>query len=156
MMKPLHDYFYRFPHEHLRVLGRCRVRIYKRSNGAHTVLLTELNTNSGESITNSCASIVTALVVTKGLNPKTTRWIQHEPPQDDLPQVFDELQFTWDDKNTASNPKWVRLDDEQAEALTGDTLSSLNRRLGDLGFQVEEETEHEGTETKGAARTTLS
>ena len=150
-MKPLHDYFYRFPHEHLGVPGRCRVRIYKRKNGTHTVLLTELNSNSGESITSACERIATDLAAAKRLNPKTTRWIQHEPPQDDLPQVFDELQFTWDSNNTANDPQWQSLDDEQAEALTGDSLSALNRRLGDFEFQIEEGTEHERTEAKGAA-----
>jgi hypothetical protein len=148
MMKALHDYFYRFPQEHLRMTGRCRVRIYKRNNGAHTVLLTELNTNTGESISSACERIVTDLAAVKGLNPKTTRWIQHDPPHDDLPQLFDELQFTWDSNNYASDPQWQQLGDEQAEALTGDSLGSMNRRLGDLEFQVEEETDLEDTKTE--------
>ena len=45
-MKPLHDYFYRFPQDRFHIGGRCRVRIYKRGNGPHTVLLTELNSNT--------------------------------------------------------------------------------------------------------------
>ncbi len=151
MMKPLYDYFYRFPYEYLRVPGRCRVRVYKRNNSAHTVVLTELNTNSGESVASACERIVTDLAAAKGLDPKTTRWIYHDPPHDDLPQVFDELQFTWDSSNTASDPQWRHLDDEQAEALTGDSRSALNRRLGDSGFQVEERTDHERTEAQGAA-----
>ena len=150
-MKPLHDYFYRFPHEHLRMPGRCRVRIYKRSNGAHTVLLTELNTNSGESITSACERIATDLAATRRLDPKMTRWIQHDPLHDDLSQGFDELQFTWDSTNTASDPQWQRLGDEQAEALTGESLSALNRRFGDTEFQIEEGTERERTEAKGTA-----
>jgi hypothetical protein len=150
-MKPLHDYFYRFPHEHLRMPGRCRVRIYKRQNGAHTVLLTELNTNSRESIASACERIATDLAAVRGLNPKTTRWIQHDPPHDDRLQVFDELQFTWDSHHTASDPQWRHLGDKQAEALTGDSLSALNRRLGDLEFRIEGRTEHERTEAKGAA-----
>ena len=115
------------------------------------MLLTELNSNSGESITSACERIATGLAATKGLNPKTTRWIQHEPQHDDLPPVFDELQFTWSNNNTASDPQWQHLDDEQVEALTGDKLSALSRRLGDLEFQIEEGTEHEGTEAKGVA-----
>lgn len=150
-MKQLHDYFYRFPNGHLGVPGRCRVRIYKRKNGTHTVLLTELNSNSGESITSACERIATDLAAAKRLNPKTTRWIQHEPPQDDLPQLFDELQFNWDAVNTAHDPQWQSLGDEQAEALTGDSLSALNRRLGDFEFQIEGGTDHERTEAKGAA-----
>jgi hypothetical protein len=150
-MKPLHDYFYRFPHEHLRMTGRCRVRIYKRDHGTHTVLLTELNTNSGESITSTCESIATDLAASKGLNPKKTRWIQHDPPHDDLPQVFDELHFTWDSHNKASDPQWQRLNDEQAEALTGDSLSAMNRLLGDIESRIEEGNKDEGAKTKGAA-----
>lgn len=135
-MQPLHDYFYRFPNEHPWMRGRCRVRIYKRTNGAHTVVLTELNSNSGESIASACERIATDLAATKGLNPKTTRWIQQESERDDLPQVFDELHFSWDRNHTASNPQWQRLGDEQVEALTGAALSALNRRLGDLEFQT--------------------
>jgi hypothetical protein len=145
-MNPLHDYFYRFPQDHLHVSGRCRVRIYKRGNGTHTVLLTELNSNSGESITSACERIATDLAATKELNPKTTRWIQHDPLRDGLPQAFDELQFAWSSNNTARDPQWQRLGDEQAEALTGDSLGALSRRLGELESQIEEETEYEGTE----------
>ncbi len=148
-MKPLIDYFYRFPHEPLQVPGRCRVRIYKRNNGAHTVLLTELDTNPGESITSACARIATNLTSVRGLNPETTRWIQHTVQDnvsddrraeeyDALSQVFEEVQFNWDGNYTAYDPQWQRLGDEQAEALTGNRLSALNRRLGDMVMPTEE------------------
>lgn len=126
-MTPLHDYLYRFANEQLRMRGRCRVRIYQRKDGHHTVLLTELHSNSGESIASACDRIATNIAETKGLRPKTTRWIQDDPPQDDLPQVFEELTFTWDSNNIASDPQWRRLSDEQAEALTGDILATMNR-----------------------------
>jgi len=137
-MKPLQDYFYRFPNEQLGIRGRCRVRIYERKNSAHTVLLTELNSNLGGSINSACDRIATHIAATKGLSPKTTRWIQHDPPHDDLPQVFDELLFTWDANNRASDPQWRRLEDEQAEALTGEILGDLIRPLGDLALHDEE------------------
>jgi hypothetical protein len=155
-LKPLHDYFYRFPPEASRMPGRCRVRIYKRKNGTHTVLLTELNTSAGESIASACERIVTDLAASKGLNPKTTRWIQHDPPDDELPHAFEEMQFTWDN-NTARDPKWQPVDDEQAEALTEESLSALNRRLGDVEPKIavdpklEDETAHAHNETQGAA-----
>ena len=50
----------------------------------------------------------------------------------DLPPVFDELRFTWDENNTASDPEWQSLNIEQAEAMTGDSLSAMSRRMGDL------------------------
>lgn len=149
-MKPLYDYFYRFPPEPLRMPGRCRVRIYKRKNGTHTVLLTEINTSSSESIYSACERIATDLAASKGLNPKTTRWIQHEPPGSDLPHLFEEVQFTWD-SNTARDPQWQPVTDDQAEALTEESLSVLNRRLGDVEPKREDKTEHADTETQGAA-----
>ena len=131
-MKPSDDYFYRFPHENRQISGRCRVRIYQRSRGAHTVLLTELDNNSGESIASASERIVTNLVAARRLNPKTTHWIHHELADGDLPQAFDELRFSWDEDNTASDPQWHSLNVEQAEALTGDSLSAMSRRMGDL------------------------
>lgn len=128
--RPLHDFFYRFPHDHLQMSGRCRVRIYQRNRGAHTVLLTELSINTGESISSACDRIATDLAAKKKLNPKTTRWIQHDPTLDDQSEVFDEVQFTWNDA-TASTPQWQHLDNEQVELLTGESLRSLSRRLGD-------------------------
>ncbi len=153
-MKPLHDYFYRFPSEPHQVPGRCRVRIYRRKNGAHTVLLTELDTNTGESIAGACERIATNLAAVRELNPRTTRWIQHDPPHDDLPQVFEELQFTWDSDNTAHDPQWQPIDDEQAETLTGASLDDLERRLGDIGPRIKEENNNvpnESYEAQGTA-----
>ena len=153
-MKPLHDYFYRFPSEPHQVPGRCRVRIYRRKNGTHTVLLTELDTNTGESIAGACERIATNLAAVRELNPRTTRWIQHDPPHDDLPQVFEELQFTWDSDNTAHDPQWQPIDDEQAETLTGASLDDLERRLGDIGPRIKEENNNvpnESYEAQGTA-----
>jgi hypothetical protein len=130
-MKPLHDFFYRFPRDSVQMSGRCRVRIFLRNRGAHTVLLTELNTNAGESISSACDRIATDLVAKKGLNPKTTRWIQHEPALDGQPDIFDEVHFTWGSDMTAGAPQWLRLNDEQVEMLTGQSRSILALRLGD-------------------------
>ena len=153
-MKPIHDYFYRFPSEPHQVPGRCRVRIYRRKNGTHTVLLTELDTNTGESIAGACERIATNLAAVRELNPRTTRWIQHDPPHDDLPQVFEELQFTWDSDNMAHDPQWQPIDDEQAETLTGASLDDLERRLGDIGPRIKEENNNvpnESYEAQGTA-----
>jgi hypothetical protein len=117
-------------------------------------LLTELDTNSGESIASACERIATNLTAVRGLNPKTTRWIQHDLAQVDLPQVFEELQFTWDSDQTASDPQWQRIDAEQVEGLTGASLDDLERRLGDIGPRIKEENDNvpnESHEAQGTA-----
>lgn len=150
-MKPLYDYFYRFPSVPYQAQARCRVRIYRRKTGIRAVLLTELDANPGESIASACDRIATGLVATRGLNPKSTRWIIHEPARDDQPQVFHEMRFSWDDRGTASDPQWHNLTGEEVETLTGDSLDSFNRRLGEVGVQAEERNEREPTETQGTA-----
>jgi len=153
-MKPIHDYYYRFQDKQLRRPGRCRVRIYKRKNGTHVVLLTELATNTGESITGSCEHIATDLVATKNLNPKTTRWIQHESPdvdpdydptndglpQDKPPQVFEELRFEWGSGARASKPQWRAMDEEEAIAMMDASIAALDLRMGEAGDLMEEKT----------------
>ncbi len=124
------DYFYHFPNLNLGARGRCRVRIYKRDNGTHTVLLSELASNTGEPITSACASIATDLVNGKRLNPKTTRWIQHDLPHEGEPQRFDEIKFEWQNDEIATNPVWSQMDAELTETLTGSSPDELTKRLG--------------------------
>ncbi len=138
-MQPLQDYMYRFPHESTRIFGRCRVRIYTRKKSAHTVLLTEVS-NSGETITTACTRIASDLTARWKLNPKTTQWIQHTPPQADLPIEFMRIKFTWDQNKHADDPQWERLTVEQVEELTGESLAALNRRLGDVSVRKGDET----------------
>lgn len=146
-MKPIYDYYYRFQDKQLRRPGRCRVRIYKRKNGAHTVLLTELATNTGESITGSCEQIATNLAATKNLNPKTTRWIQHESPHIDpdydptgetVPQVFEELRFVWVSGARATAPQWQEISEEDAVSMIDASLASLACGVGEIGDPMAE------------------
>ncbi len=130
-MKPYQDYMYHFPQDSMRISGRCRVRLYKLKNGVQTVLLTEVKHNSGESITTACDRIATDLTARWKINPRTTRWIQHNSPETDESTEFVRLKFTWNSEKTAEHPQWERLTVEQAELLTGEPLSALNRRLGD-------------------------
>jgi hypothetical protein len=134
----LHDYYYRIQDQRLHMPGRCRVRVFERKNGTHTVVLTELETNTGESVSSSCERIASDLVVVKSLNPNTTRWIQHQSPQNDLPQVFDEIQFTWSGNNKAGAPEWQRLSHEQAETVTGASLRELGQPYGESDAQTRE------------------
>lgn len=136
-MAPLQDYVYRFSRDSMHMAGRCRVRIFAGANGARTVLLTELTHNPGESVASACDYIATELAARWGLNPRSTHWLLHESPTDELPQQFEELEFTWDDNRNATDPQWQRLIDAEAETLIGEALGPLNRRIGDSGSQAE-------------------
>ena len=136
-MTPLQDFIYRFTGDHQHMAGRCRVRIYRRTPRTHTVLLTELNFNSGEPVAEASARIATDLAARWKLNPRTTRWVQHDGSRETVPPRFDEVQFTWDGNRVASRPQWQSMSGVQAEALTGDSVTNLNRGIGDSGFQME-------------------
>lgn len=131
------DYLYRFPQNQLGAAGRCRVRLYKSKNGAQTVLLTELNSNLGESIAAAMDRIANDLAVRWELSPKTTRWIEHIPAQDGQPEEFGELKFTWNQGKTVGEPQWRELTGEEVEILTGDTLDAINRPIGEIKATIE-------------------
>lgn len=135
-MALLQDYVYRFPLDRLYMSGRCRVRIYQDKTGAHTVLLSELNQNPGESIASACDRIATDLVARWRLNPRTTRWLQYDTTLDNPAPRFDEVEFAWEGNHTATEPQWRAVSDEQVHLLTGVTLSALDRRLGDPGNEI--------------------
>lgn len=143
LMKAIHDYFYRIPNPHPIKTGRCRVRMYKAKNGAHIVLLTELTSNTGESIAAASDRIATDLVIRWGLNPKSTRWLEHVLPQDGHAAEFGEWKFTWGKDRVASDPQWKELDSATVEELTDETLATLNRALGDVGRPTRAEEEQE-------------
>lgn len=132
-MPAIQDYIYRFAGDQQQMAGRCRVRIYKRANKGHTVLLTELNYNPGEPVAGASARIATDLAARWNLNPRTTRWVQNDGTDEALPPRFDEVEFTWDGKRVASQPRWTSLSGVQAEALTGESVATLNRAIGDTG-----------------------
>lgn len=145
-MKAIHDYFYRIPNPHPIKTGRCRVRMYKAKNGAHIVLLTELTSNTGESVAAASDRIATDLVMRWGLNPKSTRWLEHVLPQDGHAAEFGEWKFTWGKDRVASDPQWKELDSAAVEELTDETLASLNRALGDVGSPTRAEEAQEASE----------
>lgn len=133
-MTPTQDYIFRFARDYLHMAGRCRVRIYERKNRAHTVLLTELNDNPGESIASASEQIVTELAARWKLSAPSTRWIHHDATHENGAPQFDELEFDWDSNRVANQPRARRLSESQVEELTGADLATLERRIGDLGL----------------------
>jgi hypothetical protein len=136
-MASLEDYVYRYANRHLPLSGRCRVRIYAREGTERTVLLTELDDNPGESIANVCDQLATALTARWKLDPRKTRWLHQDATLESISTGFEEVEFTWVDKQTATAPRWREISDELAMTLTGDSAAALVRRIGDSGIQRE-------------------
>jgi hypothetical protein len=135
-MALLHDYVYRFPLDRMHMAGRCRVRIYQPETGGHTVMLTELNQNPGESIASACDRIATDLAARWQLDPQTTRWLLQDMTLDVPSLRLDEVTFVWDGKRRAAAPQWLAASDDQIREWTGVTLNTLDRRLGDPGSEI--------------------
>ncbi|MEM7128187.1 MAG: hypothetical protein AAF702_17780 [Chloroflexota bacterium] len=124
-MELLEDYFYPYPVKPPQIVGRCRVRIYKRKNGSRVVLLSEAKGNKGEPIAAVSSAIATDLVKRWDINPKTARWIEHTPGTKKKKDAFGELTFTWDSEKVASKAKWKKITLDAAEELTGDVLVEI-------------------------------
>lgn len=130
-MTPTQDYVYRFNPLHSPMAGRCRVRIYERERGVRVVLMTELNDNPGDSIAGACEQIATELTARWELKSQSTRWVLHDATAENLPPLFQEIRFAWDVDQMASDPRWQQMAMRDVETLTGETLASLDRRIGE-------------------------
>lgn len=114
------DQIYRYRSLAAQRQGYCRLRIYMR-RGHHTVLLSEVANNPGQSITASSDVIATGLAARYHLNPAATHWIEHWPADasgHSSEDVYAAVKYTWQD-GVASSPSWQSLSREQVEALTG-------------------------------------
>src|SRR5687767_2077264 len=119
------DYILTYNHDR----ARCRVRIYSERDGPRTAILTELPENTGMSITNASEEIATMLAARWQLDPKTTAWVEHYPPEawreeERRDETFDEIHYTWDSNKTADTPRWRRLTIEEVERMTGATWAT--------------------------------
>ncbi len=130
-MTATQDYVYRFNPMHSPIAGRCRVRIFERERGERVVLLTELDDNPGESIAGACEQIASELTARWTLKSRSTRWVLHDATAENLPPLFQEIRFAWDANQVASDPRWQQLAKAQVEELTGESLASLDRRIGE-------------------------
>lgn len=89
----------------------CHLRIFQDKTKTF-VIVTELVTNPGMSVTNAAEVIASKVVNQFHLNPETTRFIEHYGQESyeytggrKRVDVFDDVTFTWNGTN-ASSPKW--------------------------------------------------
>ena len=107
--------------------SKCRIRHYQNEEGQEIVIATELQENTGTSITNACEHL--AMMVVEYLNIDITRlvWIEHYP----YTISFEAVKFTLvtnpgtlagQTVATLLNPSWKRLRKEHVESLIGEAL----------------------------------
>ena len=103
---------------------------YQTGKNSHIVLLSELSSHAAGSIAAASDTIATDLVLVTLFDPKKTRWIEHLPPEDDQLGEFGELVFTWKGGKAAPDPQFRRMEEAEAETLTGVTIEQTQPAAG--------------------------
>lgn len=127
------DAVYHYHHPTTGAPAHCGLRIYAGPAG-RVVVLTELGSNPGISVTNAAAEIATGLAAMYRLDPVTTTWIEHYngdsyKGRNRIDDTFDEVKFLWRG-GVATDPNWRRL-----------TLPELRELLPELPTTVYHEDE---------------
>lgn len=91
--------------------SKCGLTITKEGKKV-TVILTELPSNHGTSVTNMIEDLATMIYwqFLKDVPVENIEWIEHYPPTDslNLPETFDRVVMKWDGKQF-SHPQWKRI-----------------------------------------------
>ena len=131
MLELLHDFLFRYSYNHQATGGRCRVRIYQNGKSSHIVLLSELSSDAAGSIAGASDTIATNLVARYAFDPKKTRWIEHVPSEDEGPNEYGELVFSWKAGKAAPDPQWRQMEEAEVVSVLGATSEQINRPLGE-------------------------
>ena len=100
----------------------CLLRILQ-DKGKTIVIVTELATNQGLSVTNAAEVLASKIVEQFHLDPTTTRFIEHYGKESygyederAVADVFDEVTFVWNGM-LAMSPTWKRADGKEMKKL---------------------------------------
>lgn len=127
-MDLVHDYIHPTPHR-----GRCRIRLYlpEDEGDAPVIICTELNANTGMSVTNAAEQIAGEVYAGHGLERAV--WIEHYEDgareTDEDPQTFSLVTFASSEVREilrggewslrVGAPSWSALDRATVETLVG-------------------------------------
>ena len=92
--------------------------------GKRVIIITELDSNRGPSVTNVSEHIATDVINSKGWAPADCLWVEHyaTTPKRDAPATWDGINYTWmlrDGRWVASSPVWSPMSDAAAGRLAG-------------------------------------
>ncbi|NLH95904.1 MAG: hypothetical protein GX477_00970 [Clostridiaceae bacterium] len=92
-------------------LAICDIEIY-----GNVVIATELDNNTGASITNVAELVAMQVCRAFNINPRHLVWIEHYPPSSISPEHFDRVEFDFDERRVCfTNPRWTRIHNIRAE-----------------------------------------
>lgn len=102
--------------------SRCGLKIVAK-NGAPVVIVSELfEENPGTSVTGFIDRLATVIVKEFGLDPETTRFIEHCPDRgsklDHYRESFDLVRLRWDGARYA-DPEWKRIAKSDVDEMIG-------------------------------------
>jgi len=87
------------------------------------VVLTELASNPGMSVTNAYEDIATHLVKERNLDPFRVIWFEHYPAEGQRKESFDLVTLTWKMRRAgwlARSPEWHRVSEKLVMELLGE------------------------------------
>lgn len=101
----------------------CRIRIFQPHPEQQVVVVSDLGSNTGTSVTNCADGLATLVVGDFDLDPVLVLWIEHYPDLRwvDSSAEFSRVVFDWNGCQ-ATYPRWSSLTRQEAEAFCGYTL----------------------------------
>ena len=105
--------------------------------GKRVIIITELDSNRGPSVTNVSEHIATDVINSKGWAPADCLWVEHyaTTPKRDAPATWDGINYTWmlrDGRWVASSPVWSPMSDAAAGRL------AAGLEIQDMDFTAKE------------------
>ena len=96
--------------------SKCHFQVYQNNSESISVaVITELNDNTGASVT-SAITVIVDKALAEGLIDYTTFFIEHYPPRPNAPETFDFVSMYYID-GEFSHPVWRRMTIEQVNSL---------------------------------------
>jgi hypothetical protein len=95
----------------------CDIEVYRRSDGKHFFIATEVSDNPGTSITNYAEHLATATRRQYGLKQEHMIWVEHYPEsKSHRKQDFDLVRFA-DEGESFRAPVWTRITEQAVNEL---------------------------------------
>ena len=102
---------------------QCHLRIFQPHPEIQTVVITDMGFEFGWFIPYLVEALIDRVIQEFDLEPSKLAWIEHYTPEFRKPGCadFSQVVFSWQ-SGKSSNPQWIRITAETAQALIGENL----------------------------------